>query len=484
MEGAVKPGADLLWAFQLHREHRVLSKRLTAIEANTAKQQEQIAASEQQAHHAEKEHINALTERLRKLEDAEISEQVAGLADELRGTRQQLEQVCDKVNLVEKANKETGSKSEERDRGLQDSLGELSKVVAQLQRFAEQSEGRFKHLADHGARATADALNVSNERHDAQITGLREQLSGVDRAHDHLRTAIESVRQEARDAATIAASTSSKAPSHASNEPTLTASRMALRDKEQPQNEPQAERHVQEQEAPEPSVPQRKSNTTPPELDNHVSPIFRAAPQKPSGTTKRKRGFEKELTQLIHGDGSLTNAPLILDSQGFGPTTRGSKNPKPGAVEETSLRPAPAKRDTRSQAKVTAEPATRRAKAAAPPKKTPVAAPKPATKTTTARQAPITAVTKTQGRKGPGRSKRTPVPKQHLPLSNSSEVQVAYSQESSPSQRRQRTASRPLPCGGENYQQQQQPPQSRRRRIDQDDSMEEFLAKCQAVIGM
>ena len=49
MANPAKPGADLLWAFQLHREHGALSKRLTLLEKATAQQQDRTTAEEQSA---------------------------------------------------------------------------------------------------------------------------------------------------------------------------------------------------------------------------------------------------------------------------------------------------------------------------------------------------------------------------------------------------------------------------------------------------
>ena len=87
MANAAKPGADLLWAFQLHREHGALSKRLTLLEKATAQQQDRTTAEERSAHAAYDQRLDALARQLQTLQESEVTEQVAGLASELRATR-------------------------------------------------------------------------------------------------------------------------------------------------------------------------------------------------------------------------------------------------------------------------------------------------------------------------------------------------------------------------------------------------------------
>lgn len=491
MEGATKPGADLLWAFQLHREHRALAKRLIAAEASTARQNDRITAGEQSAHPAQQERVDALTVRLRKLEDSDTNEQVARLASELRGARQQLEQVRDKVKLVEKAHKEAASKAEKGDETFQDKVGELSNVVAQLQRFAEHSENRFKQLVEHGARATADGYKASSERHENQIKGMGEQLSGLERAQGHLRSFIEDVRQDHRVALAVSTSTRSKARKDINNDETLATSNETPGESGPPQSEPQAvsKRPAQERDALDLPASRRLDNIIAPDLETPALPVTRAEAKKPSGPIKRKRGLEKEITQLIHGDGSLTNAPVVLDSQSLGITTRGNKKLKVEPFEGRSLRSALNKPDTQSRVqKVKEKPATTRAKIAVQPQETLVTVSKKAAKPKPAGRPPKNAVTKTRGRRGMPEATETPVPKQILSLSSSSQIQVAYSRGSSARREAPCAASPQMPaetegCPREQRQLRTQPrPQKRRRRIEQDDSMEEFIAKCEAAM--
>jgi hypothetical protein len=105
-----------------------------------------------------------------------------------------------------------------------------------------------------------------------------------------------------------------------------------------------------------------------------------------------------------------------------------------------------------------------------------------AAKNAAKRLAPKPAAIATQERKGKAKSKKAPVPKKTMP-STSSEVQVAYSRTPSASEQPPLTrslAASEMPVVPEKKQQEQRPKQ-RRRRIEQDDSMEEFLAKCEAA---
>jgi archaellum component FlaC len=491
MESTVKPGADLLWAFQLHREHRALSKRLTAVEATAAKHQDKVTASEQKLHAAQHERVDALAERLRKLEDSDISEQVAGLASELRGSRQQLEQVRDKVKLVEKASKAAVGKSEDRDEALQNQLGELSSSVVQLQRRVGHSESRLQRLTDDGVHAAADGLQMSSERHEDQIKKLSEELRGLERAQGQLRGLIENAVQDYRVAPAVPAPTRSKTVENARKDVGHSMSNRVVGSNGQPRDGPHPilDGHGPEQEVVEPPASQLPSKTMSPDAETSALPVTRAAQKEPSGTTKRKR-FEKEISQLMYGDGSLTYAPIILESQDLGATTRGGKKLKVDVFEGRSLRSAFTKPESQSElTKIKEEPARVRAKAPALPRKALVTASKTATRTANTQRAPKIAAAKTRGRKAAPELTKTLSTKQPLRLSRSSEILVAYSQASSASEKEPVATSPSLPMKKENghskrqKQLPQQQPKKARRCIVQDDSMEEFLAKCEAAIG-
>lgn len=484
MDVTAKPGADLLWAFQLHREHRALAKRLTAVETSTAHQQERITASEQNAHADQHERVDAFTERLRKLEDADVSEQVAGLASELRVTRQQLEHACDKVKLIEKANKETDSKNKDGERAVQVRMGEFASVVVQTQNAVHALEGRLGLAVDAAGHAATDGVAALSERHDEQIKGLSEQLRSLERVQSDLRALFEGDRRESTVVIPIVSSPKGlEAPlTTEQQDTTLSVPSHTQGRTNHAQSQPQAvcESPVQGKMATDMTAPQRSSKTMPPLAK---TPGLAVQKSNTASKGKRKRGFEKEISQLIHGDGSLTNAPILLENQEPGTTTRGSKRFKAEAVEGRSLRSGP---NPVVPANITKkQPAVTRAKALAQPDDNVVAGRKTAARTAAKRSAPKPATAATQERKGKAKSTKTPAPKKPL-MSTFSEVQVAHSRTPSASKRPalpNTLESLPLPLISEKNtgKQNEKRPQQRRRRIEQDDSMEEFLAKCEAA---
>jgi len=479
MEAAAKPGADLLWAFQLHREHHALAKRLTAVETNAAQQKERVTVVEQNAHSNQHERVDALTQRLRKLEDAEVTEQVAGLASELRTTRQQLEQARDKVKLIDKVSKDADIKARDRDRDVQVRLGEFASVVAQTQNAVHSLEGRLETAFDSAGRTASKAVAASSERYEHHIRALSEQLRGLERAQGDLRALVESDRRDRIIAPNCPVSTGPKVPRISDEDMIPAIPNHNLKRTEQVRSRPQTTSNssAQEQTPIDAPAPQRSSETILPA--EHTLNFATEMKPPAASKNKRKRTFGKELTQLIHGDGSLTNAPAVLDSQEPGVTTRGSKRLKAGAAEGRSLRSgltqpgAPA-------SKIKKEPAAKRAKVTAHN------ANSKAAKTVTEHPTPVVTTNHTQGRKGRAKPKKVPAPRKPL-LPTSDEIQVfrtpsAYEQAPLPSG----FARAPLPVKLEKTTaaQHEQRLQQRRRRIEQDDSMEEFMAKCEAAAEM
>lgn len=479
MEVTAKPGADLLWAFQLHREHRALVKRLTAVEASAAQQQERITASKRTAHSDQHERVDALTERLRKLEDADVSEQVAGLASELRVSRQQLEQAYDKVKQIEKANKEVDSKTRDKHREIQARLGGFASVVTQTQNAVRALEGRLGPAVDAAERTAADGLAVFSERYEVQLGALSEQLRSLERMQGDLSTLVERDRRNHIVAAAVLASKGPEAPRTRGQDTTRSIPGHTQDMIKPAQSEPQAISGLPTQEKETSDVPatQRSSNIMPPAAK---TPGVAVKKSTASNKGKRKRDFEKEISQLIHGGGSLTNAPSVLESQEPGTSTRGSKRLKNEAVEGRSLRSGFTQQVVPAS-KIKKESTTTRAKELAQPAVSVITG----RKTAVRRSASKHATTATQVRKGKVRSKKAPAPKKPS-LSVSSEIQEAHSP--TPSASKQvplppTSAALALPLMSEEKatKQQEQRPKQRRRRIEQDDSMEEFLAKCEAA---
>jgi hypothetical protein len=474
-----KPGADLLWAFQLHREHGALAKRLKALENTTTQQQERISADEQSARSAYDQRLDALARQLQSLQESEVTEQVAGLASELRVTRQHVDQARDKVKSIESASKEIDGKIQESERAVHARFGGLESILAQVQRALLGFEGRLQLAAQHGARITTGGLEETRQRHGDDIAQLSERLRGLQDAQTELRALVESVVRDGHKAPAAAPVLTQTITAPPNTNTTMTSYTTHM------PNLPHAVPALDET-TPSPLNTTTASHTTTtiPDLQPTKAKTKQA---KPPAKAKR---FEKEIASLIYGEGSLTNAPDIMQSQLPQETSKGGSKKRKAPVDEGPLlHSAFTQRETRSQAKkVKEEPTATRAKAPAKPAKPATVRARPASKKEATRQAANTITTTTRVvKKEPGRNlrrARSPMPERPLPRSSSDEIQVAISQEvvASPTPTPLPLASRGKGKGKEKavIKREQQP---QRRRIKQDDSMEEFLAKIRASTG-
>jgi hypothetical protein len=478
MANVAKPGADLLWAFQLHREHGALSKRLKALENTTTQQQERTSADEQSARSAYDQRLDALTRQLQTLQESEVTEQVAGLASELRTTRQQVDQARDKVKSIESASKDMDGKIQENERVVHARFGGLESTLAQVQRALLGFEGRLQLAAQHGARVATEGLEEARQWHGDEISELSERLRGLQEAQHELRALVEGVVRDGPKAPAIApaiAQMTAAPPNTDAASHTTTI----------PISEHRTTAFDQTTTAPSSTITISHTTTIP---DPKPAKAKQAKPAKPPVKAKR---FEKEIASLIYGEGSLTNAPDIMQSQLPLETSKaGSKKRKAPVDEGPLLRSVFTQRETRSQAKkVKEDPLATRAKAPAKPAKQAAVKAKPVSKKGVTRQAATTTTTTTRVKREPGRNlrrARSPTPEHPLPRSSPDEIQVAISQEvvASPTPTPLPLASRGEGKGkGKEKVVVKREPQPQRRRIKQDDSMEKFLAKCRASTG-
>jgi hypothetical protein len=499
MANAAKPGADLLWAFQLHREHGALSKRLKVLESTTTQQQDRITADEQNARAAYDQRLDVLARQLQTLHESEVTEQVACLASELRTTRQQVEQGRDKVKSVEGASKEIDGKLQEREQLVHARFGNVESTLAQVQRALLGFEGRLQLAAQHGARTAAVGLEEAKKRHGHGIEGLSERLRDLQDAQNELRALVEGVvrdRHQASAVATAPDQTMTVLPNTiaGSRGTAAPASHKGTAAPDETTAAPpctSATSHISATSNPQhknPAVGQTTSAVPSSSAASHITTIPNPKPAK----AKPARRFSREIASLINGEGSLTNAPDIRSSQLPPQISKGAgKKRKAPADEVPLLRSAFTQRETRSQVKkVKEEPLSTRPKAPrVKSSRNAVAKAKPAGKKALIRQAANNTTTrvKKEPRKNLRRA-RSPTVECPLPLSSSDEVQVAISQELV-----QSPTPTPLPIASKGkgkekekvvIKREQQPEQKQqRRRIMQDDSMEEFLAKCRASTG-
>lgn len=503
MANTAKPGADLLWAFQLHRENGALSKRLKALESMTTQQQDRIVAHEQNIRSAQDERLQALAKQIQSLQESDVTEQIAGLASELRATRHQVDQARDKVKIVESTSKDIDGRMQERERVVHGRIEGLESSLAQVQRTLLGFEGRLHLAAQHGARIAAEGLEETRLQHRDEMAALSERLSGLQDAQVELRELIEGVVRDWHNAPAITPGQTAIVPvdtlavSHVStgalDQTTTTPVNEVATSLVTPMPNPQHRKPGLDEALAAPRV----SATAP-----HTSAIPRSKPTKinkakPPG--KAKKCFDKEIASLINGEGSLTNAPDLKQSQlPLEVSKAGRKKRKEPADEGPTLPSAFTQRETRSQAKrVKEQPPTTRAEVPVKPSKQVAikSAEKVASKKGTTRQAVNTATTQVEKRpvKSSKRA-RLATPERPSLLPTSDQIQFVPSRElvESPSST---LASRGKGNGKgkeklgidreqqPQQQQRQQQQRQRRRRIKQDDSMEEFLAKCRASTG-
>lgn len=476
MVNAAKPGADLLWAFQLHREHGALAKRLKVLEDTTAQQQERISADEQSARSAYDQRLDALTRQLQTLQESEVTEQVAGLASEVRTTRQQADQARDKVKSIESASKDVDGKIQENERVVHARFGGLESTLAQVQRALLGFEGRLQLAAQHRARVAIEGLEEVRLWHGDEILELSERLRSLQDAQIELRALVEGVVRDGPKAPAIApaiAQMTAAPPNTDAASHTTTI----------PISEHRTTAFDQTTTAPPSAITTSHTTTIP---DPKPAKAKQAKQAKPPVEAKR---FEKEIASLIYGEGSLTNAPDIMQSQLPLETSKAGGKKREAPVDEGPLlRSVFTQRETRSQAKkIKEEPPATRAKAPTKPPKQAAVKARPASKKGLTRQAATATTITTRVKKEPGRNlrrARSPTPKIPLQRSNSDEIQVAVSQEvvASPTPTPLPLASRGKGKGKEKVVVKREP-QPQRRRIKQDDSMEEFLAKIRASTG-
>ena len=506
MAAAAKPGADLLWAFQLHREHGALSKRLKALESMTAQRQDRIAESEQNARSAHDERFEALARQLQTLQGSDVIEQVAGLASEIRATRHQVDQVRDKVKSVENASKETNGKNQERQQVASSRFGDLESTLAQVQRTLLGFDGRLQVVAQHGARVAAEGLET-RQRYDDEISDLREQLSALQNAEHELRVFIEGVARDCQKAPVVAPALdqTSTAPlniaaaSHVTALPDSTRERTAL-DRTTPASPNTTHAttipKLQQEHLVTDQAKRVSPNTITASHPNIVSNSKNTEAKQAKPPVKAKR-FEKEIASLIHGEGSLTNAPKILQNElPLKISNVGTKKRKAPAGEGPLLRATFTQRETRSQAKkIKQEPPVTRLKAPTKTSKRAATGTKPVGKngSATRQTANTTTTTTTRITKDPVRHPkcvRPCTPDLPLPPPSSDRIVVELSQDlvdpptPTPLPLASRGNGKGKRKGKVGVKVEQRPQQQqRRRRIKQDDSMEEFLAKCRASTG-
>lgn len=435
----------------MKREHRHLSERLNVLESALANQDKRITIIENNDGSVQDARITDISNQVRSLQESDIAERLAGLAGELRETRQQTERTRDKLRDVEKAARKHSSAACDKDSAVQERFVELEHHLSLLRAGFQAFERRLELMAHDEVHAATEKMDASNKQHCARFEALEEQLRQFKQAQDELRALHADSNHAVRDSATISKPTN-------------------------PSQQPSG----------------RSKKNTPRSI---VPPLPQVPASRPA--QEKKTRLEKEIAQLIHGDGALTNAPLLFESQ-FQASPPGNKKRK--LHDETM--PVP-QRETRSQAKrlKKAPPAVDAVETVEQTKSTI----KAATRTTRRPQKPATA--RNVRTAGQQKSPEAALPLASelpslLPSSSTSSIQ-ADSQLASHRSRNPTVPSRPeknieptdrATVSAKTSAPAKEPPKQkehddqrvpqRRRRIEQDDSMEEFLAQCRAAAAI
>lgn len=469
---------DLLWAYQIKREHRFLAQRIDALEAALWEQNKRISTAETNSGAAQATRITELSKELKTLRDSDITEQIAGLAGELRDTRQQSERAREKLRDLKKTSKNDASAATERENALQARIAELEHQMSVNRVGVQSFERRFVLTMQDEIRPAMARVDETKTQHCARIGKLEEQLSRLKQTQDELRTLNMKRLQDAHYYASTSSPNPSQWASRGAGESTAQSAMVSTL--------PPPSRRADESAA-QGSVPS-------------LSPLPPLPPPpRPGRAHQKKKNMDKEVAQLICGEESLTNAPFVFETQGEASPPRDRKRK---TVEET-VQFSP--RATRSQAKRLKQ---------APPVEGPTTqleqpTPIPKTKATaktSRRPQKSTTLRGNKAKKQPNlpQAALSPIRRLPLPLSssvdaNESDVQPQPVLNHSPSPTilpppskdkrktgagtvhgKAKTPSKEHPQQNEQV---DQPPPQRRRRIEQDDSMEEFLAKCRAVSG-
>lgn len=316
-----KPAAELMWAYQLQREHRHLLERLKALEATseeqnnllerlkaleaTSKEQDsRIKASQGSISSDVDAKIAALAQRIKSLENSEFSEQVAGLAHELREVRQQVSRSQEKLKDVEKASISAAGVSRNEHEAVLDRVGDV------------ESEMKGVYKASHQLEQKEQASRNETRAADARVKELSEQL---DTAVERFETKLRTLQAEQTELRTLFGR--AKVEFEAAT-----------------------------------SMPKIVSTTVPTHLDDPASKttLKRAFPpdgeasEKPS--RKPRMAWEKEISQLMRGDDSLMSA-LPISKNIINSTQGATRKRKAEGPPELAPKPVLLMRETRSQAK-------------------------------------------------------------------------------------------------------------------------------------
>ena len=153
MSVQTKAATDLLWAYQLKREHQHLLTRIQAIETASTRQDDRITATEQLADKRRDTDVSTLAKQVQALQDggfkkrADLLEQK--ILDRLEDVQAEGEAICLKVNEMERGvfrrEDDERKKTFQREKSLLKRIGEcetgLKKLTDEVVKLSERDHG-------------------------------------------------------------------------------------------------------------------------------------------------------------------------------------------------------------------------------------------------------------------------------------------------------------------------------------------------------
>ena len=212
MSSQPKAATDLLWAYQLKREHQHLLTRIHAIETASRRQDNRITVAEQSASKARDADVSTLAKQVQTLQDGGFKKRADTLErkilERLKEVQVEGEAMCLKVNEMEKGSlrreEDERKKTFQREKSLLKRIGEcevgLKKVAEELAKLSERDEGEVVE----DLRIRIDEVKAVLARQVTDAEACLQGVSKVEQVQKDLGLRVDGLRNEMAEIATEA----------------------------------------------------------------------------------------------------------------------------------------------------------------------------------------------------------------------------------------------------------------------------------------
>lgn len=207
-----RAATDLLWAYQLKREHQHLLTRIQGIESTNTRQDARIAAAEQSALHTRDTDVSALAQQVQALQDGGFKKRADLLErkflERLEEVQAEGEAMCLKVDEMEKGvlkrEEDERKKTFQREKSLLKRIGGceavIKKVVEEDAKLSERDDGEviedLRVKIDQVKEALAKQVNEANACLQG-VSKLEQMQQDLSRRVDGLKDEIAEIAAEA-----------------------------------------------------------------------------------------------------------------------------------------------------------------------------------------------------------------------------------------------------------------------------------------------